>query len=177
MRALRDLDLRWLILFCVAHSSVAFAAGHLAPPATAISHGRVQARCANFSDSNRASSSVFGAPTVTSFDDGDADNLVPVGSLVTYTITFSEDLNAATVTPADFNNAGTAAFTTGAVMAVADTVTVAVTPMSVGTLIVRIPTGAIISDLNGNNLVVPVQDNDTVVVQTVTDNLFADGFE
>ena len=39
-------------------------------------------------------------------NDGDADNLVKVDTLLTYTVTFSEDIDATTVTAADFTYRG-----------------------------------------------------------------------
>ena len=108
-------------------------------------------------------------PTVTSIDDGDADNSVGVGTMLTYTVTFSEDINGATVTAADFDNAGSATTTIGTVTeSTPGVVTVEVTTTSTGSIILRIPTGSVISDLAGNNLVVPVQDNDTVDVLAET---------
>src|SRR5204863_131942 len=84
---------------------------------------------------------------------------------VSDTIAFNEDINVATVSGADFNNSGTASITIGTITETAPGVfTVQVTPTTPGTLILRIPTGAVISDVAGNNLVVPVQDNDTLTV-------------
>ena len=104
-------------------------------------------------------------PTIVSFDDGDSDDLVAVGTALTYTVTFNEDINASTVTAADFNNAGTANISIGAITETAPGVfSVAVTPTSGGTIILRIPTGAVVTDLAGNKLVVPVQDDTTVTV-------------
>jgi Ca2+-binding RTX toxin-like protein len=108
------------------------------------------------------------APTVTDIDDGDADNNVIVGDTLTYTITFSEDINAVSVTTADFDNAGTATIGIGTITETTPGVfTVQVTPSTIGTVILRIPSGAVISDVAGNNLVVPVQDGDTVTVNPV----------
>jgi hypothetical protein len=105
------------------------------------------------------------APTITSIDDGDADNSVLVNAALIYTVTFSEDIDATTVTAADFDNAGTAAITIGAITETSPGVfTVSVTPTTDGTLILRVPAGAEISDLSANNLVVPVVDGDTVNV-------------
>ncbi len=54
-------------------------------------------------------------PTVTSIVDDDADDVVNVNTTVNYTITFNEDINAASVSAADFDNAGTAAISIGAI--------------------------------------------------------------
>ncbi len=118
-------------------------------------------------------------PTVISIDDGDADNLVAANAPLTYTITFSEDIDSATVSAADFDNAGTATLTFGAITETTPGVfTVLVTPTSAGTLILRIPSGATITDVAGNPLATPVQDNDTLTVDataptvtSITDNV------
>lgn len=103
-------------------------------------------------------------PTVT-FDDGDGDDSVLINQTLTYTLTFDEDINDTTVTAADFNNAGTATISIGAISETSPGVfTVAVTPSTTGTIILRIPTGAVIKDTAGNDLVVPVQDDTTVTV-------------
>jgi CSLREA domain-containing protein len=107
------------------------------------------------------------APSVTSIDDGDADNTVVVNTMLTYIITFSEDINASTVSAADFNNAGTASITIGTITettATSGIFTVQVTPTTTGTIILRIPTGADIRDTSNNALITPVQDDTTVTV-------------
>ena len=105
------------------------------------------------------------APLIVSIDDGDADDTVSVGTLRTYTITFNKEIDATTVTAADFDNAGTAMISIGTIMETAPGVfTVQVMPTTAGTLILRIPIGAVITDLNGNNLVVPVLDETTLTV-------------
>ncbi|MFM8213142.1 MAG: Ig-like domain-containing protein, partial [Pirellula sp.] len=104
-------------------------------------------------------------PSVTSIDDGDIDNEVAVGDTLTYTITFNEDIDASTVSAADFDNAGTASISVGAVTALSPKVfSLTVTPSTTGSIILRIPTGAVIKDLAGNSLVVPVLDDTTVTV-------------
>jgi hypothetical protein len=104
-------------------------------------------------------------PLVTSIDDGDIDNEVAVGDTLTYTITFNEDIDASTVSAADFDNAGTASISVGAVTALSPKVfSLTVTPSTTGSIILRIPTGAVIKDLAGNSLVVPVLDDTTVTV-------------
>ncbi|MBE9196579.1 hypothetical protein IQ219_14980, partial [Synechocystis sp. LEGE 06083] len=110
------------------------------------------------------------APIVVSINDGDADNVVTVGDTLTYTVTFSEDINASTVSGTDFNNAGTAIIEIGTITETsAGVFTVQVTPTSTGTIALRIPSGAVIEDVAGNTLTVPVQDNDTVTVNAVPD--------
>lgn len=106
-------------------------------------------------------------PLISSIEDDDADDIVQAGMMLTYTITFNEDINAATVTAADFDNAGTATISIGTIMETTPGVfTVQVTPTTAGTLILRIPVGAVIADVDGNNLVVPVLDETTVTVLT-----------
>ncbi|MCE2809848.1 MAG: Ig-like domain-containing protein [Planctomycetaceae bacterium] len=104
-------------------------------------------------------------PLVTSIEDGDIDNEVAVGDTLTYTITFNEDIDASTVSAADFDNSGTAGITVGSVTAVSPKVfSLAVTPTTTGSIVLRIPTGAVIKDLAGNSLVVPVLDDTTITV-------------
>ena len=104
-------------------------------------------------------------PTIVSIDDGDADNSVVAGTLMTYTVTFSEDISESTVSAADFDNAGTSSITIGTITETAPGIfSVQVTPTTGGTLILRIPASATISDVAGNSLVGPVSDNDTVTV-------------
>ncbi len=54
-------------------------------------------------------------PTLTSITDDKSGGPIPVNTLVTYTVTFNEDMDAGTVTPADFGNSGTATITLGAI--------------------------------------------------------------
>ncbi|NNC74118.1 MAG: hypothetical protein HKN93_01275, partial [Acidimicrobiia bacterium] len=88
-------------------------------------------------------------------------------STVTYTVTFDDPagIDAGTVSDLDFDNAGTATATVGAVTAVSSTVfTVELLPTTTGTLRLRIPTGAVIDDTFGNTLVVPVQDDTEITI-------------
>ena len=106
-------------------------------------------------------------PTLTSIADDKTGGPVNIGTVVTYTVTFSEDIDSATVTAADFNNNGTAGITIGAINETsAGVFTVAVTTNSPGSLKLRIPTGAVIKDVAGNDLVVPVEDDTTLTVRT-----------
>ena len=94
---------------------------------------------------------------------------VTVGTLVTYTVTFIEDMDASSVTAEDFDNDGTAAFTIGTVDETSPTsgvFTVQAMPTGAGSLKLRIKSGAIVKDAAGNNLVVPVSDDTTIIVQT-----------
>ena len=104
-------------------------------------------------------------PTVLSIDDGDANNKLPVNTTLTYTIIFSEDIDSSSVDASDFDNDGSAFITIGAITETTPgTFTVQVTPLASGTLKLRIPTGAVISDTAGNPLAVPVADNDVLQV-------------
>ena len=112
------------------------------------------------------------APTLVLMNDGDVDNIVAANVSLTYTITFSEDINEATVTAADFVNSGTATIAIGTITETsAGVFTVVVTPTTGGTLTLQIPTGAVISDLAGNNLVVPVSDDETLTVDATAPTL------
>ena len=78
---------------------------------------------------------------------------VMVNTLVTYTVTFSEDMDASTVSAADFGNAGSAAVTIGTVTETTPGVfTVPVTPTSAGTLQLKVNAGAELKDIAGNAL-------------------------
>ena len=93
-----------------------------------------------------------------------------------YVVTLSKDIDATSVSAADFDNAGTASISIDAVSEpVAGTLQVTVTPTSLGTVILRLPAGASIVDLLGNAAVVPVQDNDSINV--INDLFFRDSFE
>lgn len=107
-------------------------------------------------------------PSVVSIVDDDADNLVALNQLVTYTITFSEDIDSATVTASDFDNASSASITIGTITETSPGVfSVQVTPTSGNALRLRIPTGAVIKDVAGNDLIVPVLDDDTLTVDAI----------
>jgi hypothetical protein len=115
-------------------------------------------------------------PTLASIDDGDADNSVGPGTTLTYTLVFSEDVDLASFSAADFDNAGTAPVTIGAIAEpTPGTITVAVTATGEGTLLLRVPAAAVVTDVAGNALLVPQQDNDSV--QVTADAVFANSFE
>ncbi|MFM8215542.1 MAG: hypothetical protein ACKN82_12965, partial [Pirellula sp.] len=85
---------------------------------------------------------------------------------VTYTISFSEDIDAATVTASDFDNAGSSSISIGTITETSPGVfTVFVTPTSGTSLRLRII--GTIKDVAGNDLVVPVLDDDTLTVDAV----------
>ncbi|MFK7909811.1 MAG: hypothetical protein AB8F34_04330 [Akkermansiaceae bacterium] len=96
------------------------------------------------------------APTLASADIIDADNLgnpLTTNTTVQYTLIFSEDIDASSVTAADFGNAGSSTITIGDIAEPsAGVFTVDITPTSVGTLQLRVNASAIIMDALGNNL-------------------------
>jgi alpha-galactosidase len=92
---------------------------------------------------------------------------VAVNALVTYTVTFSEDMDASTVSADDFGNAGTAAFTIGTVAETSPGVfSVPVTPTSAGTLQFQVNQNAVLKDnaINSLNTASPIPDNTILVV-------------
>ena len=105
-------------------------------------------------------------PTLNSITDNVSGGPSIVGTMVTYTITFNEDMDAATVTSADFENSGTAAVTIGTVTETSPGVfSVQATPTTAGSLNLRI-VGPVLQDTSSNNLVVPISDDTTITVQT-----------
>jgi uncharacterized repeat protein (TIGR01451 family) len=110
------------------------------------------------------------APTVISIDDGDADNTVQINETLTYTVTFSKDINASTVTASDFDNGATTSPATITIGTITETTptsgvfTVRVTPTTNGSIDLRIPTAADIRDTLNNRLVTPTQHNTIVTV-------------
>jgi len=96
---------------------------------------------------------------------------IALGTLITYTLTFNEDINQETVTAADFTNAvvGGPAITIGNIMEISPGVfTVEVTPATAGNLRLSIPPLAEIYDVSTtptpNALVVPIEDDTTISV-------------
>lgn len=93
---------------------------------------------------------------------------VTQGTLVTYTVTFSEDMNAATVDASDFGNAGDAIFTIGTVTEISPGVfSVPVTPTGTGSLRLQVNQDAVLSDVVGNHLVTTaaILDDTTITVE------------
>ena len=86
---------------------------------------------------------------------------------VTCTVTFSEDIDSATVTTADFNNDGTA---TVAINSVTEprrppASSPCCHPSTPGTL--KLPdSGPVVADTSANNLVVPASDDTTITVRS-----------
>jgi hypothetical protein len=110
------------------------------------------------------------APTVLTISEADGDNLIPVNRPLVYTIAFSEDMDAATVNPADFANLGTASFTIGTITETTPgTFTVEVIPTSAGTVQLQIPaTATIVGAVSGQNLAgTPVAGADVLTVDAI----------
>ena len=95
------------------------------------------------------------SPTLSSadiVDDQGGANVIE-NTLVTYTVTFSKDIDAATVSAADFGNAGTAEISIGSITESTPGVfTVQVTPTTAGTLQLQVNAGAVITDTSDNAL-------------------------
>ncbi|MBT3296946.1 MAG: hypothetical protein HN919_20115 [Verrucomicrobia bacterium] len=95
------------------------------------------------------------APTLAGSDmvDDKGGGSISQYALVTYTLTFSEDIDETTVSSADFSNAGTASVTFGTISETAAGVfAVQVQPTTTGTLQLQVPGGADIRDVAGNAL-------------------------
>ncbi|MCX6878183.1 MAG: hypothetical protein NTW21_30885 [Verrucomicrobia bacterium] len=113
-------------------------------------------------------------PTLAGSDivDDQGGGAVSVNTLVTYTVTFSEDMNASTVTADDFENAdNTTTISIGTVTESSPGVcSVPVTPTSVGTLQLQVKAGAILKDVAGNDLdtTTAITDDTTLTVNADT---------
>jgi autotransporter-associated beta strand protein len=113
-------------------------------------------------------------PGLTEIVDDKNGGPIPLNTLVTYTVTFNEDIEVSTVDPSDFvNNPVAGAATINTILAAdinaidARTFTVQVTPTTAGTLQLSIPTTAVILDVAsaGNILVVnPALLDDTIII-------------
>ena len=100
---------------------------------------------------------------------------VPANTMVTYTVNFSETMDASTVIAAGFTNAGTATIVPGSITHLSGTVfTVQVTPSSTGTLELQVPAGAIMKDISGNALDTGAAIADDATL-TVGDEVVSDG--
>lgn len=86
--------------------------------------------------------------------DDQGGSSVNENTLVTYTLTFSEDIDETTVSSDDFSNAGTAPISFGTITETSPGVfTVQVTPTADGTLQLQVPIGATIKDPAGLSMV------------------------
>lgn len=88
-------------------------------------------------------------PSSAIVDDKSGGPVTP-NTLVTYTLTFSQDMDASTVTAADFGNAGTSAVSIGTVTETAPGVfAVQATPTTAGTLKLKVNAGAVLNSASG----------------------------
>jgi hypothetical protein len=87
---------------------------------------------------------------------------------VTYTVTFSEPVDASTVNASDFGFGGTATATIDRVFGTLDpqALEITVTPTSAGTLILQVEAGAVLTDPVGNplNTTTAIPDDTTITV-------------
>jgi len=104
-------------------------------------------------------------PTLTGIVDDKSGGAVIAGTPVTYTVTFSEDLDGSSISAADFGNAGSATVIIGAVTETSPgVVSVQATPNTAGTLQLRINQGAVLKDLAGINLITTTALTDDTVI-------------
>jgi hypothetical protein len=88
-------------------------------------------------------------PSSAIVDDKSGGPVTP-NTLVIYTLTFSQDMDASTVTAADFGNAGTSAVSIGTVTETAPGVfAVQATPTTAGTLKLKVNAGAVLNSASG----------------------------
>jgi hypothetical protein len=108
-------------------------------------------------------------PTLVGITDDAGGGPISTYTSVNYTVTFSEDMDAATVQTEDFGNAGTAASVISSVSETSPGVfLVSVTPTSGGSLQLRINAGALLNDLAGNplNTTSAILDDTTITVRS-----------
>lgn len=103
--------------------------------------------------------------------DDKSGGAVDINTLVTYTVSFSKDMDHTTVTAGDFGNAGTASVTISTVTETSPTsgvFNVQATPTTAGTLILKVNAGAVLTDVNVKNLVTStaIADDTTLTVLT-----------
>lgn len=109
-------------------------------------------------------------PTLASSDIVDDQGGGPVNenTQVTYTLTFSEDIDHTSVDATDFGNAGTSPINIGAITEISPGVfTVAVTPTAAGTLQLQVNAGATILDAAGNAMDTEVAILDDTIIDVV----------
>lgn len=108
------------------------------------------------------------APTLTSIVDNVSGGPIMTASGLTYTVTFDQPINPATITTADFGNSGSATITVESVMATGDPAVfkVAVSAIGPGSLKFAIVAGAVIADLAGTplNTTTALADDTTIIV-------------
>lgn len=111
------------------------------------------------------------APTLASADIVDNKSGGPIleSETLVYTLTFSENINGATVDATDFENGGTAPITINNVTTTSNQVLVTVTPTfpgATGTLRLRVKAGAVIEDFSATPLATasPIADDTEITV-------------
>ncbi|MCE9519455.1 MAG: DUF6288 domain-containing protein [Verrucomicrobia bacterium] len=112
-------------------------------------------------------------PTLTGSDivDDKSGGPVLVNTLVIYTVSFSEDMDASTVSAADFSNTGSSAITIDTVTETSPGVfTVPVTPTSVGTLQLQVNANADLTDAGGNALITTSAIVDNTIITVIPVN-------
>jgi hypothetical protein len=104
-------------------------------------------------------------PTLVSIVDDRAGETMQQDESVTYTLTFSEPMDPATLDASAFGNAGTSSIQINPVaQAVPGTVTVTITPVTPGSLQLRVLQDAVLTDMAGNPLdTTAATDDDTVI--------------
>ena len=111
-------------------------------------------------------------PTLISFvdDRSGADLALGTGSIA-YTVTFSETIDAATLTIDDFENAGSAAVTIDRIRGTVDpsAFNVTVTPTTTGTVQLQTKVGAVIEDPVGNAMDTTSPIADETIINVVSD--------
>lgn len=112
-------------------------------------------------------------PTLTSIEDDKAGGPVFISETVTYSVTFSEAMDAGTVTTDDFEITGTAAATIDSVNTTGDAsvFNVLVTPSGTGTMRLQIKQGAGLEDLAENPLDTGVALPDDTAITVNEDNV------
>jgi hypothetical protein len=121
-------------------------------------------------DTNTWAFTVLGTPPTlapTAFVDDIGGGPINMNRLITYTVTFSEDIDASSVTSGDFENALDAPITIGSVSEASPGVfTVEVTATNSGDLQLSVPIGAVITDVAGNALdtASAIADNTTITI-------------
>ncbi len=118
-------------------------------------------------------------PRLVSIVDDQSGGPILANTLVTYTVSFSEDMDAGTVADDDFSNAGDAVVTIGTVTETAPGVfSMPVTPTSTGSLRVQVNQDAVLKDVPGFtlNTASAILDDTTIAVDRGASwNVDADG--
>jgi len=119
---------------------------------------------------------VAGIPTIlpSDFVDNQDGGSIEEDTLVTYTLTFSTDMDASSITDVDFDNAGNAPITIGAITETSPGVfSIEVTPTGSGTLQFKIKEGVLITAANSGELNTgsAIADDTIIIVDSVSPTL------